>query len=105
MEGSEVTSMNPALDMSVRTRAGRSLGPGSSEMFFFPHVIVIDIFFFIIRGKLLYSVVVVSAVWQYEPAIIKHTPPPSRAPSVPHPTPASSSQNTGLGSLHMCKSR
>lgn len=63
VEGSGVTSMNPALDMSVRTRAGRSLGPGSSEMFFFfSHVIVIDIFFFIIRGKLLYNVVVVSAI-------------------------------------------
>ena len=57
------------------------------KCFFFSHVIVIDIFFFIIRGKLLYNVVVVSAIWQYEPAIIKHTSPPSRAPSVPpsHP--------------------
>ena len=35
VEGNGVTSVNPALDMSVRTRRGKSLGPGSSEMFSF----------------------------------------------------------------------
>ena len=83
VEGSGVASMNPALDMSVRTRGGRSFGARFIWNVFLPHVIVIDAFFSVIRGKLLYNVVVVSAIWQYEPAIIKHISAPSWAPSLP----------------------
>ena len=66
---------------------------------FFPYLLKNLIYLFLIGGKLLYNVALVSAVRQCESAMNKHISPPSWA-SLPFPSqPSRSSQSTRMGSL------
>lgn len=57
-------------------------------MTFFPkYFFDVDNFFFLIRVRLLYSVVLISAKQQPDSALSVHTPHPSEPPSPAHPIP------------------